>query len=251
MAKKGPLPERLHYLQPFHEFLAKIPKSEIGDTADTSLLEKLLRDRLHGLRAKDAQEKLNGDLHELEEYLSDRPTDRLHFVAGFLLIAAEKPEELLKPPVEEKKREERLMMELPPRAKSMSDEHELAVKWKRQRFYALQCNIEDDFSQRSILMQFEHPNASEYERLKMLGISLPHVRPDVQPKRPPAIPIDLGKVTGHKHITSGDSPTVWKRADYLLQIPGAYVLVTISANHMFDETEWDIYLATLRYAIPL
>lgn len=251
MAKKETLPERLHYLQPFHEFLAKIRKSEIGDTTDTSLLEKLLRDRLRGLRAKDAQEKLNGDLQELEGYLLNRPTDRLHFVVGFLLIAVEKPEELLKPPVEITKRKERLIMDLPPRAKSRTDEYSLSVKWKRQDFHALNYNMEDEFTRKWVLIKLAHPNASEYERLKLSGVSLPNVPPETQQRRSPAISVNLENVSGHKYISFSESPIVWKRADYELKIPGAYVAVTIQASHLFDETEWDPYLATLHYANPV
>jgi hypothetical protein len=139
------------------------------------------------------------------------------------LIAVENPEELLKPPVEVRKREERLVMELPPRAKSTSNEYELSVKWKRQRFYVLKCNMEKDSSRKSYLTEFENP-------------------------RPRAILINLGEVNGHGYITSGDYPIFSKRVDYMLKIPGAYVLVTISAHHLFDESEWNPYLATLRIA---
>ncbi|HWC59556.1 MAG TPA: hypothetical protein VHC44_07660 [Verrucomicrobiae bacterium] len=224
MAKKQTLPERLQYLQPFRQFLTKIPKSEVGDTTDTSLLEKLLRDQIQGLTQPEAREKLSGDLKELEEYLSDRLTDRLHFVVGFLLIAVEKPEELLKPPVEVKKREERLIMNLPPRSKSRIDEYSLSITWKRQRFYALRYNVKDEFTRKRVLKEL-NPN-------------------------PRAISITLENVTGYKHIRFSESPIVWKRVDYELIIPGAYVGITIQASHLFDETEWDPYIATLHYAIP-
>jgi hypothetical protein len=70
MAKKVTLPERLQYLQPFREFLAKIPESEVGDTTDTSLLEKLLRDRIQGLTPQEPQENLSSDLKDLETSVS-------------------------------------------------------------------------------------------------------------------------------------------------------------------------------------
>ena len=165
MAQSEPLPERLQYLQPFREFLAKLPKDEASD-ADPTLLEELIYEQIKGKTTEEAKEKLNADLEELEKYLSAprRRNDRLHFVQGYLLIAVEDPEELLKPPEKPKPVEERLIMELPPKAKSKVDEYSLTVKWKRQRLNALKHNMDDEFSRKLTLTAFAHPNASEYER---------------------------------------------------------------------------------------
>jgi hypothetical protein len=119
MAQKEILPERLQYLQPFREFLAKLPKDEASD-ADPTLLEELIYEQIKGKTVEDAKEKLGADLEELEKYLSAprRRNDRLHFVQGYLLIAVEDPEQLLKSPEKPKPIEERLLMDLPPKAKS-------------------------------------------------------------------------------------------------------------------------------------
>jgi len=253
MAQSEPLPERLQYLQPFRELLAKLPKAEVGDGMDTTLLEELIHEQIRGKTAKEAQEKLNADLEELESYLSvpRRCNDRLHFVVGFLLIAAEKPEELLKPPQKPKEILERLAMELPPKAKSSGDQYSLTVKWKRQNFLALICNMDDGFSREYTLARLAHPNASGYELLDLVGKPDPQFScPNAPQKQPSAISVNLGKVVGHKRIEFSESPFVWKGADYLLQIPGGYVSVVIQAGHIFDDSEWEPYMATLRFEKP-
>jgi hypothetical protein len=98
MARPEPLPERLHYLQSYREFLAKIPKSKIDEGTDTTLLCDLVREQIQGKTKAEAKEKLSADLGELEKYLSSRRDDRLHFVLGCFLIAVEDPEEFVKPP---------------------------------------------------------------------------------------------------------------------------------------------------------
>jgi hypothetical protein len=253
-SKKEILPKRLLYLQPFCEFLKKLPRADVDETADTTLLEDLLRKRLRGMGLKKAKDELTSDLNELEIYLSAPRlrNDRLHFVVGFLLIAAEKPEVFLKPPEKPRVILERLTMETPPKAKSSIDEYSLNIKWKRQNFHALRLNMEDEFSRKRTLVELEHPNASEYELLNLLGFSrlaesMPPSARQIQ--QPQAIAIRLGNVMGHKRVSLCDAPSYYKRVEYLLKIPGGYVSVFVSAKQPFDESEWDLYLATLRFQI--
>jgi hypothetical protein len=254
VAQNETLPKRLQYLQPFRELIKKLPRADVDETADTTLLEELLRKRIRGMGVKKAQDELTSDLKELEIYLSAPRlrNDRLHFVVGFLLIAAEKPEVFLKPPEKSKVILERLTMETPPKAKSSIDEYSLNVKWKRQNFHALRLNMEDEFGRKRTLVELEHPNVSEYELLNLLGFSrlaesMPPSARQIQ--RPPAAPIRLGNVMGHKRVSLCDAPIFNKRVEYLLKIPGGYVSVFISARQPFDESEWDTYLATLRLQI--
>jgi hypothetical protein len=254
MAKQEMLPKRLKYLQPFREFLNELPKAEVGEATDTTLLEKVLRKRIRGKSVKGAQEHLNEDIKELENYLTGprHENDRLHFVLGFLLIAAEKPKKLLNPPEKRKLILERLKMNLPPKAKPSVDEYSLTVKWKRQHFYALRCDMSDDFSREYTLAQLANPNASEYELLNLVGAGgiAESVPPAARPIRPTAIPVNLGKVVGHKVLAIVESPVASKHVSYLLKIPKGYVNVSISARESFDESEWETYLATLRFEIP-
>ena len=253
MAQKEILPERLQYLQPFREFLAKLPKDEASD-ADPTLLEAVIYEQIKGKTVEEAKEKLGTDLEELGQYLSvpRRRNDRLHFVQGYLLIAVEDPETLLKPPEKSKPIEERLSMELPPKSKSSVDQYSLTVKWKRQNFYALRLNMDDGFSREFTLAKLANPNASEYELLNLVGQTgaAELVPPSARQIRSQNIKVNLGAVTGHKLVASSDSPVVWKRVGYLLAIPGGYVSVDISASHLFDEADWEYYLATLRFLKP-
>ena len=232
MARIETLPERLQYLRPFQEYLATLPKAEVGDSTDTTLLVKILRKRIKEMSYEEAKEQLSADLEELENHLSvvHRRDDKLGFIVGFLLIAAEMPDELLKPPVKHKEIEERLAMELPPGAKSSVDQYSLTVKWKRQRFHVLRLNMADDFTRENTLEK------------------LAQTEPKLDGK--PAVIVQFGKVVGHKSVSSDESLIVWKRVDYLLKIPGGCVRVVLDAHKLFDESEWDSYLATLRFIKP-
>ena len=253
MAQSEPLPERLQYLQPFREFLEKLPKEQASD-ADPTLLEELIRKQIKGKTSKEAKEKLNADLEELEKYLAipSRRNDRLHFVLGYFLIAAEDPEELLKP---QGKPEERLVMQLPPKAKSKYfEEWSLIVNWKRQHFCASPLDMTYEFGREFFLAQLAHPKANEYELYKLIGeISLAEmVHPARREIRPPTpINVNLGDVVGHKCVISHEMPFVRKTVSYNLQIPGGYASVSIDAKKLFDESEWESYLATLRYEKPV
>ncbi|HEX5398988.1 MAG TPA: hypothetical protein VFY06_08060 [Verrucomicrobiae bacterium] len=255
MAKQEPLPEHLQYLQLYREFLAKIPRSKIDEGTDTTLLCDLVRERIRGMTETEAKEKLNADLEELEKYLSSRRDDKLHFVLGLFLIAVEDPVEFVKPPEKPKPIEEWVLMDLPPKAKARFSEESsaLSVKWKGQRFYAHRCNTEDDFSRKKILIEFDHPNASAYELFLLRGepALAEMVPPAAREIRRQSAGVNLGKVTGHKYISSGEPPTTWKRVDYLLKIPDCYISANIQASELFDESEWEPYLATLRFGKPV
>jgi hypothetical protein len=72
MAQHEPLPERLQYLQPYREFLAKIPKSKIDEGTDTTLLCDLVREQIRGKTEAEAKEKLAADLEEWGMNFSER-----------------------------------------------------------------------------------------------------------------------------------------------------------------------------------
>lgn len=248
MAKQDPLPERLQYLQPYREFLAKIPKSKLDEGTDTTLLDELVRERIRENTETEAKEKLSADLEELEKYLSTRLDDKFHFVRGFFLIAVENPMELLK---SDKKPEERLLMELPPNAKAKYEEEwALVIKWKRQLFCGTPLDMSDNWSRELFLAEFNNPNANQYEIFKIAGY--PTLAEMFQPEQremrpPPSIAVSFGKVVGHKQTISHES----KKVSYKLQIPGGYAKVSIYAGFLFDESKWDSYLATLRYEKPI
>jgi hypothetical protein len=254
MAKKGTLPERLSYLESFRDFLKKLPRAEIGETTNTELLEELVRKRLRNKSVKEARKILTEDLNELENYLSSpsRQNDRLHFVLGFFLIAAEKPNQFLKPKEKPKEILERLAMSLPPKAKSSMDNYSLTAKWKRQDFYVLRLDMDDPFSRKYTLAQLKHPDASEFEILKLIGCDgLAEVVPKTARQiRPSKVPVTLGEVFGHKEVSLAQPPMIGRGVEYLLKIPGGCVSVSIWSRQPFDESEWEPYLATLRFETP-
>ena len=228
MSNKQNLPERLQYLQPFQAFLSKISKEDVGESTDTTILEELLRTRIEGLSIAESQRLLTRDLEELESHLGRR-NDRLQFVVGFLLIAAEKPEELLKPPAKPPEITERLTMATPPDSKVIVDQYSMMIRWKRQTFTALRLNMDDEFGR--------------LHTLEQLAQSKPSL------DGPPAVRVEFGEVAGIKSVSVSaiEHPKPWKRVDYLLQIPDGYVRVTIVANRLFDESTWESCLPTLRF----
>jgi len=254
MARIRTLPETLRYLRPFQEYLAALPAADVGELTDTTMLEKLLRKRVRGMSSREATNQLSADIEELGTVFSTEQSRdvRLGFIFGFLFTAATMPENLLKPPVKPKKIVERLTMKLPPNAKSSVDEYSLTVKWKRQNFYALRLNMDDEFSRNLTLARFAHPNVSERELLTLMGETglAKLASPNTLQNVPKAISVNLGTVTGHKHVDFRDSPVIWKKAGYLLKIPGGYVSVDIQASHLFDENKWEPYLASLRFTKP-
>jgi hypothetical protein len=245
---------RLRFLRPFQEYLAALPAADVGETTDSTMLEKLLRKRLRGMSPQEATNQLSADLEDLEAVFSvgHRRDVRLGFIVGFLFTAATMPENLLKPPAKRKKVVARMTMKLPPGAKLSVDEYSLVVKWKRQNLCVTRCDMDDEFSRDLTLATFAHPNASEREFLTLMGETAlaKLASPNTSENQPKAISVKLGTVIGHKHVALGNAPVVWKRAGYLLKIPGGYVSVDIQARHLFDETEWESYLATLRFTKP-
>jgi hypothetical protein len=100
MARSTLLPERLRYLQPVRNKLAKLAPEDINEDLDNSFLRKSIRKRVHGLSEADARMTLNEDSTVLATWLAGAGTDNdyMGFVQGFLLIAAEMPEKFLKAP---------------------------------------------------------------------------------------------------------------------------------------------------------
>ena len=102
MARAPRLPEKLGYLDPVRKGLAALPLEELNEDMDTAPFEKALRERTKGLPVEEATRVLREDRDELQRWLA-RPGNEnnpLHFLYGFLLIAADSIDELLHPPPE-------------------------------------------------------------------------------------------------------------------------------------------------------
>jgi len=84
MAHLGSLPERLKYLQPFRKKFASLLPEELNEDTGFSPLLKLLKKRIAGLSAGEAEKLLEEDIAELQTWLaaSEQINDCLHFAAG-------------------------------------------------------------------------------------------------------------------------------------------------------------------------
>jgi hypothetical protein len=142
-------------------------------------------------------------------------------------------------------------MELPPNAKSKYfEEWSLIANWKRQHFCASPLDMTYDYGRRRFLTQLAHPDANDYELYILMGekAMAEMVHPKAREIHPtPSIPVNFGKVAGHKRVVCDDSPPFFRKTvGYKLQIPGGYASVSIDAKNLFNESEWEFYLPTLR-----
>jgi hypothetical protein len=150
-------------------------------------------------------------------------------------------------------------------AAAQDDAETAAQDWPAEKLAGRVCRIENlaagtrgeielgTVCREIFLAEFTHPNASRYEIYVLAGYKsvAEMFPPAVREIRPQSISVNFGKVVGHKYIVVRESPSVQKAISYNLQIPGGYAHISINADFLFDEEEWNLYLATLRYEKPV
>ena len=87
------LPPHLAYLQPVLDAFLSVPREELGESTDTTLLEEALRQRLEGLDLAEAEDRVQADKEALQEWLSGpgKKAPAGHIIVAWLnpFIAAE------------------------------------------------------------------------------------------------------------------------------------------------------------------
>lgn len=83
-----PLPSRLRYLQPVFDQFADLPPVEHYEDVDTSVLEKVLGQRVEGRSDAEANDILRADRKALGDWLakSGEPALLAHFVHGWMMM---------------------------------------------------------------------------------------------------------------------------------------------------------------------
>jgi len=223
--KPALLPERLRYLQPFANALAKLPPDQLNEDVDASRLESTLRKRVRGLDEGAAEAELAKDRDALERWLRDKPDHPAHWIRGFLLspdLAAH-----LTQPAESPPRGPEMGFAAPDGWKVKVVPFRLDLK--RGKLIGTIMAI-DEFSFDLMQRQQEHwaaPPGLEATR-------------EVQAVR-------HGEVFGKKYVYRQVAPVPWKRVDYVLRVPGGFVSAMLDAlGSDFDEAPFDDKLHTVR-----
>jgi hypothetical protein len=227
MARRGSLPERLRYLQPFRKKFASRQPEELNEDTGEAPLFALLSKRVKGFSELEAQKLLEEDLAVLERWLAtpENEGDCLQFVRGFLMIS---PSELVKRIYEEAAKgiatPPLVEMELPTEAKVQRvgnrNEAAMILKWKGL-MVALQAMPE--------ALAVELTKAQWQEQPKSLVTSSP---------------VRFGNVHGTKYVRMTDLTSLIgtheKEVGYLLEAPGGHVQISaIPLSKKINHETWD------------
>ncbi len=220
----SPLPEELHYLQPFRKKFAACAPEELNEDSGEAPLFALLTKRIKGSSEAKAQTILETDLAALEKWLGEpaNKNDCLQFVRGFLMVS---PSELAKRIIEESAKAAEpppeAIMDLPKDAKvrrvKSRTEVAMIIRWKGT------LTAIDSITEEAAANFAEVENRSD-------GVSKLAI-----------LPVRFGDVVGTKFVRTGDSwRGPFKDVRYLLTAPGGHVYIsTAVVSKKLDESKWD------------
>jgi hypothetical protein len=224
---KPALPKQLRYMRPFLRYLESLPAEDLNEDVDPTILESALRKRL---ATGDPDKTLDDDRRVLDEWLDsfDSQTHPAHWISGYILNLS--PSDLQD--VEERHESQVPMIEIePPTGWTVSDDGSLLRKG--ELFAAIQ--------------PVDTATISVLQRQMAVAPIMP---PPIVAQRI-AEPVTFGAVTGNKYLYSQSLPRPWKQVDYLLEVPGGFVMVKVCAmGAEFDEREVEDRLCTLSVRPP-
>jgi hypothetical protein len=226
-------------MQPFVRLLSKLPPEELNEDIDASRLETALRERLRGLDATEAAEAISKDRELLETWLriSASPDHAAYWVLGFLSLP-DLGEQLVLP------------VEPPPQGPTIS--FEAPVDWKVKYVpFAIHLKkgkvigeimVIDELSYSMIKSQQDNNIFNIMKLPKEERIAPPDFEATME-----ARDICLGLVEGKKYIYKQSAPSEYVRIDYVLSVPGGFVVVVLNYFGLeFDESPLESKLHTLR-----
>lgn len=226
------LPIRLEYLQQTLDELGKVPDEDLNESNEdaASLMEQTLRDRVKGLTASEANEVLEQDCEALKQWLDESGTNSApgYFIYGwFVMIDVEW---LLAEPEPPEETTVQVTMD-PPAGYRMETEYG-SISLSRRGCYCSIMPIRDEW-----YVQIHR------DQLKAVSANPgPGVEDGVSE-------VAFGAVTGDKRTyllrAQGGAS---KRLDYVLKVPGGWVMVTIqnTGSKPFDEAPLEAQFPTLR-----
>jgi hypothetical protein len=229
------LPDKLRYLGPILRELAKLPPEVLDEDVDPSGLEAALRERVKGLSIREATQRLTDDRSTLKDWLksSKDAEAAASWIIGFLMRPGPLARRLLAPP-EAEPSGPAIAFE-PPEGWSI-ERVPFALNLRRGRknmgairviaSFELICrqnDIRDEIQSRN-----KNPFAFEGKWTKSS--------------------VQFGESHGYKYLYTQTTPASWKRVQYLLQVPGGEIEITLDAGGKeFDELAFEGKLQTLRF----
>jgi hypothetical protein len=229
MPKKtsAPLPEPLQYLRPFVRWLARLAPDELNEDLDASGLESALRKRLRGLNEDAGAEALSKDRELLESWLKTSGSQHhpAYWVLGYLSLP-DLAAQVIRP------------AEPPSPGPKMTFDPPEGWKMKAVPFWL-------ELKKGKLIGTIGAIDEFSFDRMQ---------RQHEQWVPPPAVQgtwqtqsVGFGDISGKKYVFREVGPTTWKRVDYVLSVPGGYVMAQLNAlGADFDETPFESKLHTLR-----
>ena len=228
MKKPDPLPERLRYLQPFANALAKLPPEDLNEDVDTARLDSALRRRVRGLDEETAEAELAKDRGLLARWLKDKPDHPAHWILGFLL-SPDLATHLTQP------------AESPPRGPEML--FEAPNGWKVRKVpFRLDLKAGKVIGSIMAIDEFTF-DLLQQQREQAARVRLPNVSVTTDVSE-----VSFDRCSGKKYLHRTTAPAPWKQVDYVLRVPGGFVSIGLGTltGADFDEGPLESRLHTLR-----
>lgn len=233
--KPTPLPEPLRYLQPFANALAKLPRDGLHENVDASPVETALRRRIRDLDPEAAEAQLAEDRDRLERWLDDKPDHPAHWILGFILSPTLAID--LMQPVEPPSRGEPEPVPdgpkvafAPPDGWKVKQLAPYLLQFKKGKLSGTVMAIDE-----KLFHQTQRDREGEWV-----------VAPGVEATRQIQV-AEYGNVSGKKYVYRRIAPDPSKRVDYVLSVPGGFVMAGIeAAGADFDEAPFEAQLHTVR-----
>jgi hypothetical protein len=231
------LPKELDYLEQAAKSLADDPADEPNE--DVVLrLESVLRERVKGLKLRDAISRLTQDHAILKQWLTETKTEDgpVGFIAAYLSRPGPLARQLLAPP--------------PPPEPTVSVE--IAKDWVAKEF---PCRL--DLFKDKVLCSFtimdkrgfeDHLWKSNHREQLQKSPTNPWKNLGVWTKNP----VEFGNCRGEKSVYIQQAKANWKQVDYALEVPGGHVNIRLGhedGKH-FDETEFEQKFHTIKVLPP-
>jgi len=230
-------------MQPFLRALSKLPAEELNEDVDASRLETALRKRLRGIHGTAAEDALSTDRELLETWLktSAPPYHPAYWALGFLSLP-DLAEQLVRPP------------EPPPRGPTIS--FEAPANWKVKTVpFGLDLKKGKLMGSIMVIDGLSFGIIKVQNDMNMANLAKPPCEREHAPRdldtTMEARDVTFGGAGGKKYISRQSAPCAIKQADYVLAVPGGFVVVRLVGFVAdFDESPIESRLHTLRLSEP-
>lgn len=233
--KPTPLPDSLRYLQPFASALARLPPEGLSEDVDASRLEAALRKRIRALDLEAAEARLAEDRDRLERWLEGKPEHPAHWILGFILsptLATDLAQPVGAPPsgsAEPMPHGPKIDF-VPPEGWRVKVLAPCLLQLKKGKLSGSVMAIDEN-----LFHQTQRDRETEWV-----------VAPGVEATREIQV-AQYGIVSGKKYVYRRISPDASKRVDYVLRVPGGFVMAGVeAAGADVDETPFEAQLHTVR-----